>query len=61
MVVHQVSQSNGAPQTSDTAARPAAAREAAAEQMQSLKVSSGKGVDNGEQVMQYPLGKGVSL
>lgn len=61
MVVHQVSQSNGAPQSSHTAARPAAAREAAAEQMQSLKVSSGKGVDSGEQVMQYLLGKGVSL
>ena len=59
--MQQVLQSDGAPQASDTAARPAAAREAAAEQMQSPVISSGHDVDAGEQMIQHMLSEGVSL
>ena len=59
MALHQVMQGSGAPQTSDIAARPAAARESVAEQMQSAMVSSG--TDAGEQVTQQMLSESVSL
>ena len=58
--VRQDPQSDGAPQTSDTAARPAAAREAAAEQMQGPVILSGNDVEAGKQVIQQMPNKGVS-
>ena len=58
MVVHQVSQSDSAPQMSDTAARPAAATEAAPEQTQGPVISSGDGVDAGEHMTQQMLNEG---
>ena len=60
MVVHQVLQSDGAPQSSDTAARLATLREAA-ELMQSPVISSGDDVDAGKQAIRQMLSEGVSL